>query len=169
MTENGVIILAAGGSGLIRNGLWLEAGLTYDEWAGIGCSLDALGRSLQFAIGDWINYGEASFGEQYAQAIEFTVYDYHSLINLAAVARRVPMSLRKDNLTYSHHAAVVYLDDSDMQAVLLDEAVKQGWSVRQLRARVQEEQEHNNETEIDSTVAGHVCPYCGQRYTTRSE
>lgn len=144
---------------LIRNGLRITPDVTFEQWAAIGRSLDALGRSLQFAVGDWINFGENHYGEMYSQAVEFTTYDYHSLINLAAVARRVPMSLRKDELSYSHHAAVAYLNNSETQVQLLDEADQNDWTVRQLRARVREEQHNPNPN--GSTAAGRTCPNCG--------
>jgi len=164
MAENGLVLLQTeqGACSLVRNGLSIAPGLTYEQWSQIRYSLDALGRSLQFAIGDWINYGECNYGEKYTQAIEFTEYNYHSLINLAAVARRVPMSSRKDSLFYSHHSTVAYVDDPNMREWLLEEAAEQGWTVRQLRARVQEEQGHDHK--IVSTADGRVCPQCGYEF-----
>ncbi len=140
-----------------KNGLQIRDGLSFEEWQDIGVTLDIMGRALQFAIGDWINYGEFSYGEKYAQAINLTNYQEHTLINLASVARRVPMSFRHEVLSYSHHVAVAYLEADD-QIALLDEAEEFGLSVRQLRQRVKDTQNGSN---VDELLTGRCCPNCG--------
>ena len=49
--------------------------LTFEEWTAIGNTLQQVGASLNWWIGDWLNYGERKWGEMYAQAVEVTGWE----------------------------------------------------------------------------------------------
>ena len=46
-----------------------------DEWQAVGSYPQGAACSIQWCIGDWLNYGERRYGETYAQAIEATGLD----------------------------------------------------------------------------------------------
>jgi hypothetical protein len=83
--------------------------------------------SVQFWIGDWLNYGESKYGEKYAQAVG--PEQAETWKNYAWVARSVEMSLRKDILSYKHHEVVAPLNSAG-QKDWLARTVQEGWSVR---------------------------------------
>lgn len=83
--------------------------MTLDQWLAVGRTLQQVGRSLNFWIGDWLTYGERRYGESYAQGVELTGAAVESLKKYKAVAERVPIELRVADLTWSHHFAVCYL------------------------------------------------------------
>lgn len=71
--------------------------------------------AVQWWLGDWVNYGEATYGETYSQALEATEYEEKTLRNYAYVARNIQMSRRRDNLTFSVHSEIVGLPTAKEQ------------------------------------------------------
>ena len=113
---------------------FLEA-LSFEEWETLGNKLARVGRSIGMIIGDWINYGEKSYGKTYLEALKSTGFDYATLRDFAYVAKNVELSLRNDNLDYNHHKIVAKLPPED-QRRWLAAAAKHGLSVRRLRKSV---------------------------------
>src|SRR5205085_9690691 len=87
---------------------------------------------VQFWIGDWLNYGQKVWGKKYEEALEKTGLDYQTLRNYKWVAASVPLSLRRDKLSYHHHKEVANLD-SEKQAYLLEKAVLESWPLLKLK------------------------------------
>lgn len=90
----------------------------------------------QLQLGDGINYGDAEYGERYAQWIDQSGYAYGSLANIAWVAREVPRGLRLEGLSYYHYQQVAPLDDDDEKRRWLELALEEGLSGRELNARI---------------------------------
>ena len=86
-------------------------------------------------LGDWLVYGEQRFPERYRMAISSTNLSYKTLRNYAWVARRFPVSRRRDALGLAHHAEVAALPE-DEQEYWLDRTVARGWSVAELRRQL---------------------------------
>ena len=118
---------------LSSDGLRIHGAPTFDEWVDCGKALKGLVNAVQFAIGDWLNYGQDHFGERCAQALE--AYELHTLANFAYVARRVTAEVRRPDLPYSHHAEVAVLDREE-QVEVLEMARANDWTVRDVRAEV---------------------------------
>lgn len=115
---------------------WRPRGdLHFEEWIAIGNTLQQVGASLNWWIGDWLNYGERQWGEMYAQAIEVTGWEYQRLADAKYVSRQLQFSLRNENLKWSHHREVAALDSAE-QAAWLERAAVNAWSVRQLREEI---------------------------------
>lgn len=105
-----------------RTGLAVHTELSFEEWAALALRLNEASRCIAFLIGDWLIYGEAHFakpGKQparrvhsaaYERAIAATGLDRSTLITYAYVARRVPASLRNEDLSWEHHKAVAKLE-----------------------------------------------------------
>lgn len=73
-------------------GLTAEGRPTYEEWFSVGSTLKFLNASIQWALGDWLNYGEKTYRDTYAQAIDATDYERQTLYDFAWVAGAVRLS-----------------------------------------------------------------------------
>ena len=119
-----------------QSGITLDPDTTYDEWQEIGKRLMFLEKNIQFALGDWLNYGEHKWGDKYAQAVQELPYSHGSLRDMAWVSKRFDLSERSDKLTWSHYRTVAALEDEVAQDVL-QRAADDSLSVSQVRELVQ--------------------------------
>ncbi|MCX8494906.1 MAG: hypothetical protein ORN51_01825 [Akkermansiaceae bacterium] len=117
-------------------GIQFNEELSFEEWDALGQKLAPIGKSIGFIIGDWINYGEAHYGEKYEEALVRTGLAYQTLRQYAYVARKVEMYLRKYNLDYYIHATVAKLKTDEEKQHWLDMADKHKLSVRRLRKSI---------------------------------
>jgi hypothetical protein len=106
--------------------------LTVVEWLRQGGFLGSVARATGWWIGDWVRYGNASYGEKYEVAARVTGYDVQTLMNMAYVASRFEISRRREKLSFSHHAELAALPP-DEQERWLDRAERNGLSVCGLR------------------------------------
>jgi hypothetical protein len=102
--------------------------MTFEQWDDLGLAVCEARDCTGWWIGDWLLFGEATFGETYAQARALTGRSYGGLRNLSYVARHVPRSRRCESLSWSHHAVVAPLEPEE-QIAWLDRAEAGGWSV----------------------------------------
>jgi hypothetical protein len=100
-------ILAKTGSQLDSKGLIISKEIDFKDWQELGSLLRFMKGRVQIWLGDWLNYGERSYGEMYTQAIEETDYEYGSLKDFKSVMGRVEKSMRTDFCTYSHYRLIV--------------------------------------------------------------
>ncbi len=112
-----------------------KAELGHPEWIAAGRQLGAIGRCSQWWVGDWIRYGNAKWGEKYAEAARITGYDAGSLRNMASVAACFDLSLRSDKLTWSHHVLLAPLE-RDEQISWINRAIEERFSVADLRVEL---------------------------------
>src|SRR3954452_14178779 len=149
---------------------WAVAGdLSLLEWSQSGRRLGIIGRGTGWWIGDWVNYGNARFGERYVRAARITGYDVQTLMNMVYVASRFDSSRRRPNLSFSHHAELAALDP-EAQDHWLERAEAERLSVRCLREEVRrarrlEEAESEPESEtLEEPDEEMVCPHCGAHF-----
>jgi len=116
---------------LTPTSLSLDPETPYETWEAVGGLLGALYRATAWTLGDWVEHGERSFGEKYAQAVDLTGLAPQTLMNYAAVCRAVPPERRRQALPFSSHALVAKLPARE-QRRWLDRAEKQDWTRRQL-------------------------------------
>lgn len=120
---------------ITRIGLQVTADLSFEEWQSMASRFGAAMSSAAFVIGDWLVYGEDHFrgqkrlpgfeddsissrrvsSEIYDEALRLTGLDRSTLVTYAYVARRVPASLRNEQLSWEHHKAVAKLKEEDQQ------------------------------------------------------
>jgi hypothetical protein len=117
---------------------WPDRGVAFDQWAEIGVRMATTADSVAWCLGDWLVYGESRYTDRYRRTIEAVGLNYQTLRNYAWVARRFPLSRRRDSLTFHHHMEVTRLS-SDQQDFWLDRAADGQWSVRRLRLRLRQE------------------------------
>ncbi len=144
--------------------LILHPALEIGEWAPIGIKLRQVREWLQFAIGDWLNHGEAHYGETYVQAATDTGLPEETLMVLKYVSSRVAPERRIKDLTWSHHREVAKFPPEE-QVRWLEMALKEGWSVRDLKDALKkaagkdnpESEEGNSEEGSEEPPTGESC------------
>jgi hypothetical protein len=160
---------------------WIPAGkLDQPGWAAVGRRFGTVARCSQWWIGDWIRYGVAEWGEKYSEAARITGYDPGTLRNMAWVASQFDLSLRNDNLSWSHHALLAPLSLEDKRAWLA-RASEDRLSVSDLRAelRGKRRRSRGEESNPEETSAGRgsgegevknvTCPHCGNAVSVAHE
>lgn len=131
---------------------WHPAGeISYEEWQRAGEFLDYMTGAVQWAIGDWLNYGERRYGETYTQALDFTNYDIKTLKNFKWVSGVYEKSLRRDLLSWTHHKEVAAFEP-DVRNDILAKAESEGWSWARLRKEAREARRLKDNTERASTL-----------------
>jgi hypothetical protein len=177
--EGAVAVGAAhGGPGRAQKGVPISWNPNHEldihEWATAGRRIGAVGRSVQWLLGDWLAYGSLKFGERYPRAAKITGYDIQTLMNMVYVASRFPISRRREKLSWSHHEAVAAQKEED-QDHWLDQAIEHRWSVADLRmmlrsARRKKDADQESEEIVPSKDLGISateltikCPRCGEK------
>lgn len=122
-----------------KSGLLFTSKQSVSTWEQIGAKLFSLADSSTWWIADWLVYGESTFQDRYEEAIKRTSLSYQTLRNYTWVARRFPLSRRRQSLSFSHHLEVVALDQPE-QNYWLRKAEEQNWSRNRLRAEVRNSQ-----------------------------
>lgn len=132
------------GGKVTETALTLPKSMSYKAWAETGALLGRVARAHQWWVADWVNHGEDTYGEKFAQALDVTGSDEKTLLNWSRVAKAVDPSRRRAELTFTHHEVVSVLNPED-QAFWLDKAVegdelpnqeRERWSSRRLRAEL---------------------------------
>ncbi len=143
-------------------------GLDRSAWILQGKHLGELSRKSNWLVGDWLRFGTAVWGEKYTLAAKITGHDTHSLENMVYVASHVGISLRRENLSWSHHSLVAALEP-DEQAHWLDIATERRMSVNDLRIELKSAHRSvkaapdtiESATGSEGTTSTVVCPQCG--------
>lgn len=112
--------------------------MSWDEWEVLGKALQQMGASLPWWVGDWLNFGEYSWGEMYAQAIEITGLSESVLQNYKWVSDKIPPERRRRSLSWSIHRVVAPLMPDDQER-WLGEAQDAGYTVNELLRAIQTE------------------------------
>ena len=121
---------------LSRTGLKIGDNLTFEQWQRLGAELESVHASVQWWIGDWLNYGERRFGAMYTEALERTGYAYESLKQFKWVASRFELCDRSHNLTWTHYLAAAGIPDAHEW---LERAEDAHWSKAQLQTEIRKQ------------------------------
>ncbi|MEO1255701.1 MAG: hypothetical protein AAFY41_12595 [Bacteroidota bacterium] len=127
--------IMTGGYLWTSKGLITEGAVSEEDWRFTGEMLQKIDNSIQWLIGDWVNFGaEFNYGdrEDFAQKLGFklkTIYEY------SHVARNVEISIRMENLSFGHHQLVSGMKPKK-QKEFLQQAVDNKWSISQLRKAI---------------------------------
>lgn len=113
---------------------------TFDQWALAGRLLTAHHSGLHWLIGDWVAYGAERWEDRWLQVAASVGIPHSTLAQAAAVAVAFPAERRRARLSWSHHRAVLNVDDADDW---LDRAEAERWSARTLTEKVRESRELN--------------------------
>ncbi len=122
-------IVSIGRARATRMGLVMDEATNRPAWLNIGRDLSVAADGIQWAIGDWLNFGEHKWGDTYKEAEEITGFTKGHLRNLKMYAEAYDLSSRNDKLSFKHHVTVYRHPERDS---LLDEAAEKGWSTAEL-------------------------------------
>ena len=132
-------------NGALRTtGLYLaDPNLTYNQLEAVGGLLGRMHQSLRFAIGDYLLLLENMYPDKFSQGAEVLGISEEGLREYLRVSEKVPRSIRREKLSWSHHRAVAALSkvnkdgkiESDVrsQREWLERAESQSLSHHQLR------------------------------------
>jgi hypothetical protein len=122
---------------LHATGLVLTTEIPYDQYESLLAYIASVHRRSAWALGDALIYGEAAYGERYAQAAVVTGFTEQYLQNLASICRRVPRPRRRPELSMGHHDVVAKMEPAE-QEEWLERASRERWTRADLRAKVDE-------------------------------
>src|SRR5437016_6231235 len=106
---------------------------SFAQWRACGQFICDAEQSVQFWIGDWLLYGEHAFGKtDYEKAVAETGLANQTLRIYKHVASSLPLSLRRNNLSFHHHKEVASLS-AETQALLLQRAQENSWPLHMLK------------------------------------
>jgi len=135
------------------------AEISWEKYQQLGEFLGTLGRAYPWWVGDFLNYGEDVFGEDFAQIEASLPHSEQTLANYKSVAKHVPRTRRRKSLSYSVHADVAYFEPAERDR-WLDKAEDQGWKRDQMRAALKEAKA----LESPEPIYLNTCPNCGHSY-----
>ena len=118
---------------------------------------------VQFYLGDALNFAGKHMQGKYKRWLEESGYTYPSLANFDWVARAIPPERRRPELSFSYHLMVASQPEAE-QDQLLKAAIKNKWSVRQLR-----EAERSSGQPAKKTVFGDPINFKGLRHAPTNE
>ena len=144
-------------NGALRTtGLYLsDPNISYKQLEAVGGLLGRMHQSLRFAIGDWLQLMETRFPEKWSQAAEILGISEDGMREYLRVSEKVPRSIRREKLSWSHHRAVAALEVPE-QKEWLEKAESECLSHHQLRDKLRVEPEP-----VDTVRECHCCgrPY----------
>src|ERR1041385_8007667 len=114
-------------------GIVFHRELSGQEWVNLWTEIDRANNGLQWAIADWLNYGQRNnYGDKYGVQIRETGLKYKTLVNIAAIGRAYEFAQRfRHPITFSHHRLVVAMHPDARRAWLI-KAEQNEWSYTQL-------------------------------------
>ncbi|MDD1749485.1 MAG: hypothetical protein LUO89_06375 [Methanothrix sp.] len=130
--------------------LVLPENLSQEQWAEIGPYLARMRKGFTWGIADWLNFGEARYGETYAQFVDATGLAPEYLAILKYVGGAVDPSRRLESLSFTHHRLVASLEP-DEQSRFLAESESRGWGQIELRAAIR-----SFKREIECKASGEI-------------
>lgn len=134
-------------------GATFDKSMTFEEWVEVGRKAVRVSQSVQWLIGDWLNFGwckyvqqsvgveDRVYGMKFRVALDSLPYEYGTLRNLSSICNSIELSRRRDKLSFKHHAEVSPYSP-DLQTKYLDIAEKESLSVADLRDLIRKE--HSN-------------------------
>lgn len=136
------------GESITTDGLSLNVAqaISLDEWTQAVEMISGLSAASPFWLGDLLELGERAYGENYAQGIPDDIAPA-TLRGYQWVSSRVPPANRHPALSWSHHRAISALPPVQ-QALLLDQAEAEGWSVAELGRKVKGREEPEKQQKV---------------------
>lgn len=134
-----LVLWEHGAFAVTQKGLRVTGMPDVTEWAAIGQRLGSVRSGVQWAIGDWLLYGDQRDFESgaYEAAAEATGLKRGTLMNLKSIAKAFPKSKRSHDLPWSHYALVAGFEESERED-LLRRAKREGLGYDELRGITQD-------------------------------
>lgn len=135
-----------------ETGLQLRGGLSLDEWRAVGDTLRRVESGALWWVGDWLAYGEKSYGGTYTAAAEATGYEYDTVKRSKWVAEQFELCRRRHDLPWSHHLEVAAMEPAVADA-WLRRAHEGQWSRDELRRQIKAAKRQTKLKELDDIAA----------------
>jgi hypothetical protein len=129
-----------------RHGLVIAADMPYDAWLAIGTKLTEVTGATMWMLGDWLAYGQFNYdashwgkrtpNELYARLATETGYAEGTLRNAKCVCQALPLSRRRDKLTFGHAQEIVGRTSEDQFDHWIERTVNEGLSQKGLREKL---------------------------------
>jgi hypothetical protein len=131
-----------------EHGIQFNPGTPQGTWLDVVHQLTTMFESshrlhirVMFLLGDALTFGEAAYGEEFAQAIDLTrkvlQLSEKTIKNASWICSSIDPSLRRETLTFSHHEVVAPLEPEE-QSEFLDQAESENLTVSALRKIIKE-------------------------------
>jgi hypothetical protein len=138
---------------IARMGLEITPGLTQDAWSELIAELARLAgqtshrRDMWVAcLGDVLAYGNAKYRGQITEYAAAAGLSPGSLRDAKMVCLRIPLSCRRDNLSWSHHVEIGKAYENPVTiSAWLDRAERERWSRGDLRSQIRAEKARCNQ------------------------
>ena len=123
-------------------GLELPDNLSHEQWLALGRRLAHDLKSSLWRVGDWLAYGQKFYTNGEKKQIENGLYakvagdmdlSEQTLRNAKCVCLKLPMSRRRDKLTFSHAAEIVGRVPEGMYDYWIDRVIREELPVKSLR------------------------------------
>lgn len=122
-----------------RVGLYVNRVPTLPEATDTSIALAQMMKSSPFWIGDFCNFLDGTFAQQYDQIVDvFGEHKYQTVANYRSVCKRVDYDDRKEELSFSHHKHVAPLD-VQAQRYWLNRAVRECLTSEEMRRLIKGE------------------------------
>jgi hypothetical protein len=118
-----------------RVGLEIPEDASGEEMAEIGIILRTIESAVQWCIGDWAKYLSNKFNVSYEELAQQFGYTVETLYSYASVCDAIPILIRNQGVSFSHHRSVTKMKPRE-QREWLALATKNEWKVAQLRAAI---------------------------------
>lgn len=126
--------------------------------------LGGIHGAVRFAIGDAIRLGEELYGAEAHQAFELLNLSEDGRQEYVRVSDRVPRSIRRKELSWSHHRAVAGLTRRDEEGnKVADHKAQKQW----LKRAAEEQMSHQqlrDEMRNGAEPKAQACRCCGRRW-----
>lgn len=109
--------------------------MPFELYEGLASAVGSVKRSSSFWLGDLLAFGEAAYGERFAQAQAATGLSEETLLDHLFVAKAVDPKVRKLGVPWGAHKLVARMKPEEQKA-WLNEAAKKGLTVDELRKRI---------------------------------
>lgn len=106
---------------------------TFEEAEALGHFIVKVHGGIAWIAGDWANTCEDRFGEESAQLLDATGWEYETLQQYRRVCAAVPYERRQADLSFAHHREVADLKTEAQQLRWLGKAREENWSSARLR------------------------------------
>jgi hypothetical protein len=130
-------------------GLTIHGEVDFEVWLKYGAALRTVEMATPWVKGDYLNQGEARYGDKYLQATALWPDNaLQTLANCKYVARAIPPERRNENLSWSAHAELASLEPKEQEKWI--EAVEENeWTVSELREELRPTVIVNTEEVLD--------------------
>lgn len=151
---------------LTETSLDLPATLGRDEAAECGRVLLRMHESACWWLGDWFNWIQRQFPDDWPQLVEANEYQETTLRKWGWMCRSVPRGTREASLSPRHHELVAHLPEPEQKKYLQEAKPEAGsttprQSTRELSEKIKADREPESPEKNVETIHKVSCPDCG--------